>query len=77
MAALPYRNYIFDLYGTLVDIHTDEEDPAAWAALARFYSYYGARYAPDALRAACTEPEYGRPYGGPGRPASGQPRGPS
>lgn len=20
-----YRNYIFDLYGTLVDIHTDEE----------------------------------------------------
>lgn len=28
MAALPYRNYIFDLYGTLVDIHTDEEDPA-------------------------------------------------
>lgn len=52
MAALPYRNYIFDLYGTLVDIHTDEEDPAAWAALARFYSYYGARYAPDALRAA-------------------------
>ena len=20
-----YKNYIFDLYGTLVDIHTDEE----------------------------------------------------
>lgn len=52
MHTLPYQNYIFDLYGTLVDIHTDEDQPAAWAALARFYSYYGARYAPDELRAA-------------------------
>lgn len=51
MHTLPYQNYIFDLYGTLVDIHTDEDQPAAWAALARFYSYYGARYAPDELRA--------------------------
>ena len=45
MHTLPYQN-------TLVDIHTDEDQPAAWAALARFYSYYGARYAPDELRAA-------------------------
>ena len=52
MRALPYENYIFDLYGTLVDIHTDEDKPEAWAALARFYSYYGARYAPQQLRAA-------------------------
>ena len=52
MHTLPYQNYIFDLYGTLVDIHTDEDQPAAWAALARFYSYYGARYAPDELHAA-------------------------
>lgn len=22
-----YDNYIFDLYGTLVDIHTEENDP--------------------------------------------------
>ena len=39
MHTLPYQNYIFDLYGTLVDIHTDEDQPPAWAALARFYSY--------------------------------------
>lgn len=52
MGRLPYQNYIFDLYGTLVDIHTDEDRPAAWAALARFYSYYGARYTPQQLRAA-------------------------
>ena len=43
MQALPYQNYLFDLYGTLVDIHTDEDSPAAWEALARFYGYYGAR----------------------------------
>lgn len=52
MRALPYENYIFDLYGTLVDIHTDEDKPEAWAALARFYSYYGAVYTPDELQAA-------------------------
>ena len=52
MQALPYQNYLFDLYGTLVDIHTDEDSPAAWEALARFYGYYGARYAPAGLQAA-------------------------
>lgn len=25
-----YDNIIFDLYGTLIDIHTDEEDIAVW-----------------------------------------------
>lgn len=25
-----YDNYIFDLYGTLVDIHTEENDPLVW-----------------------------------------------
>ena len=52
MCALPYENYIFDLYGTLVDIHTDEDNPAAWATLARFYSYYGAIYTPEELQEA-------------------------
>lgn len=52
MGKLPYENYIFDLYGTLVDIHTEEERPEAWAALARFYSYYGADYAPRELQQA-------------------------
>ena len=52
MGELPYENYIFDLYGTLVDICTREDKPAAWAALARFYGYYGAAYTPAELRAA-------------------------
>ena len=52
MRTLPYRDYLFDLYGTLVDIHTDEDKPAAWDALARFYSYHGAAYTPRGLRAA-------------------------
>ena len=47
-----YANCIFDLYGTLVDIHTDEEAPAVWEKLALFYGYYGAAYAPQELRAA-------------------------
>ena len=30
-----YKNYIFDFYGTLVDILTDEKDPALWDKLAQ------------------------------------------
>ena len=25
-----FKNYIFDFYGTLVDIETDEESPVLW-----------------------------------------------
>lgn len=45
-----YENYVFDLYGTLVDIHTDEEKPEVWEKLALFYGYYGAWYTSEALR---------------------------
>ena len=45
-----YKNYIFDLYGTLVDIHTDEESPLLWEKMAAFYSVYGADYKPAELR---------------------------
>lgn len=37
-----YKNYIFDFYGTLVDILTDEKDPALWDKLAQLYQAYGA-----------------------------------
>lgn len=47
-----YQNYIFDLYGTLVDIHTDEEAPQVWEKLCLFYGYHGARYSPPELKAA-------------------------
>lgn len=44
------RAYFFDLYGTLLDIWTDEEDPALWEKLAGFYSVYGADWQPEELR---------------------------
>ena len=47
---LTYDNYIFDLYGTLVDIHTDESDTAIWEKLAMFYGYYGALYETKELK---------------------------
>ena len=43
---------IFDLYGTLVDIHTDEEKPEVWKKLALFFRYYGADYTPEELKEA-------------------------
>ena len=45
-----YDNYIFDLYGTLADIHTEENDPLVWKKLALFYGYYDANYAPEELK---------------------------
>ena len=40
-----YDNYIFDLYGTLIDIHTDEERKGLWKEMAdylkeNFSSFY-------------------------------------
>lgn len=47
---LNYENYIFDLYGTLIDIHTDEEEKALWKALAKFYRAHGAYYFAGGIR---------------------------
>ena len=51
-AVLPvqYDNYVFDLYGTLVDIHTEEDFPNLWEKLALFFGYYGAIYEPKELQ---------------------------
>ena len=51
-AVLPvqYDNYVFDLYGTLVDIHTEEDFPNLWEKLALFFGYYGAVYEPEELQ---------------------------
>ena len=38
---MKYQNYVFDLYGTLVDIHTDEEQQMLWEKMAMFYGYQG------------------------------------
>lgn len=51
-AVLPeqYENYVFDLYGTLVDIHTDENSEGLWEKLALFLGYYKAVYEPQELK---------------------------
>ena len=56
-AELPdnYENYVFDLYGTLVDIRTEEEDVNLWKKLALFYGYYDAVYEPEELQKAYKE----------------------
>lgn len=47
---MKYKHLIFDLYGTLVDIHTDEEQEELWEKLALFYGYYGAAYTGQELK---------------------------
>ena len=45
-----YQNIIFDLYGTLVDIKTDESKQTFWEELSLFLSYNGAKYSYYELR---------------------------
>ena len=46
-----YTDLIFDLYGTLVDIHTEESD-LVWEKTAFYFGFYGARYTGPELKAA-------------------------
>lgn len=45
-----YENYIFDLYGTLADIRTNEENPYLWKKMTEIYASYGAHYDRGELR---------------------------
>ncbi len=45
-----YENYIFDLYGTLADIHTNEGKASLWKNMACIFSLLGAPYTPRSLR---------------------------
>ena len=45
-----YNNYIFDLYGTLIDINTDENNLEFWYKLSLFYSFKGALYSSNELK---------------------------
>lgn len=49
-----YTDLIFDLYGTLVDIHT-REDAQTWEKTALFFAYYGADYSGAELEQAFGE----------------------
>ena len=44
-----YADYIFDLYGTLADVLTDERDPKLWRASASIYSEHRAAYTGEEL----------------------------
>ena len=46
------KNYVFDLYGTLVDIRTNEWKPYLWKKMAEFYGLYGAHYTSKELEKA-------------------------
>lgn len=46
-----YTDLIFDLYGTLVDIHTEESD-LVWEKTALYFGFYGARYTGVELKTA-------------------------
>lgn len=46
-----YTDLIFDLYGTLVDIHTEESD-LVWEKTAVFFGFYGANYTTKDLKSA-------------------------
>ena len=48
---MKYTDLVFDLYGTLVDIHTDEND-AVWEKTAVYFGFYGAHYTGAELRSA-------------------------
>ncbi len=48
---MSYTDLIFDLYGTLVDIHTEEDD-TVWEKTALYFGYYGAHYTGSELRSA-------------------------
>lgn len=50
-----YDNFLFDLYGTLVDIHTDEEKDALWEACAEELKRQGVTARPEVLREQYTE----------------------
>ena len=49
-----YDTCIFDLYGTLVDIRTDENKEELWEKLSLFYAFYGAFYTPEELARSYT-----------------------
>ncbi len=49
------RAIFFDLYGTLIDIRTDEGDPWIYDSLSRYLSYYRVGVPPDVLKKAYSD----------------------
>lgn len=51
---MKYTDLIFDLYGTLVDIHTEEND-LVWEKTALYFGFYGAHYTTQEIKQAFHE----------------------
>ncbi len=47
-----YNNIIFDLYGTLIDIKTDEYDLKLWEQMKKIFAFYGAEGNAEELKEA-------------------------
>ncbi len=45
-----YKNYVFDLYGTLIDINTDEYSMEFWDKASKLFESEGALYTPTELK---------------------------
>ncbi len=45
-----YKNFVFDVYGTLVDIHTNEYDLSTWQKLVNTLSFYDVNYTAEELK---------------------------
>jgi putative hydrolase of the HAD superfamily len=45
-----YKNYIFDFYGTLAYLNTNEKKQYLWQKLNEYYGFYGAHYSPKEIR---------------------------
>ncbi len=45
-------NYVFDFYGTLVEVHTDENKPSLWRFMADWYAVHGCLLPAESLRDA-------------------------
>lgn len=45
-----YKNYVFDLYGTLLDIRTNENKPFLWKKMSEIYAAFGAVYTAGELK---------------------------
>lgn len=45
-----YKNIIFDVYGTMIDVWTDEQDVATWQAITPLCHFYGANLLPEQIK---------------------------
>jgi len=46
------RAALFDLYGTLIDIRTDEQDPYVYEIISRYLGYHSVNISPEEIRRA-------------------------